>query len=322
MIYQKTINQKVCIEGVGVHTGQKSIVTLHPAEEDSGIIFQDSKDPDKSSNNPSTCPSGVLRANGDKKIKIGEILQKDSSFSTIIQKDNFVVSTIEHLMASISGLGIDNLIIEVSGNEIPIMDGSAFPFAQSILDAGIKSQTQPKKFLTPKEIIIFQEEDKAIEIRPISLSTPKGHVEEFQIGQNITHFSYSIDFPHPLVRNKKLEIELNEENFVKEIAPARTFGFLKQLPMLRTHGLARGTNLGNTVVVGEYDYLNTLRFPDEFVRHKLLDLIGDLSLLGHQISGKITAHKTGHSFNRKVVEHYLNNPDKWKLTKIARQQPD
>ena len=329
MLFQKTINKKIYIDGVGVHTGQKTSVTLHPAEENSGIVFQDSKNPDN-------------------KIKVGEVLPKDSSFSTIIQKDYFVVSTIEHLMAAINGLGIDNLIIEVYGNEISIMDGSALPFAQAILDSKIRTQNEPKKLLTPNSTLVFKEEDKLIEIIPHAIqknnsfesphSTNSGQAsthsqsslapslrqkasagaqsERFissSVGMANLSFTYSIDFPHPLVKNKKLEIDLNEESFVKEIAPARTFGFLNQLPMLRKHGLAQGTNLGNTVVIGEYNYLNTLRFPDEFVRHKLLDLIGDLSLLGYQIAGQITAHKTGHSFNRKVIEHYLNNKDKWKL---------
>lgn len=279
---QKTIQNQVSISGIGVHSGTASTVILRPAPANSGITLI----------NP-TFP--------EEPIKIGTIIPEHAMHATVIRQKSWAISTIEHLMAAIAGLEIDNLMIEVSGQEVPILDGSALPFVHAIKQVHIKEQEAPKQFLTPKETLEFEYEGKHIRIEPL------GKEKEPLLTVN-----YSVDFDHPLVRDTKIEGIITPEFFMKEIAPARTFGFLEQLPMLRKHGLAKGTTLGNTVVVGTEELLNEKRFENEFVRHKLLDLLGDLSLLGKQLVGTLTAHKTGHNFNRQVVEHYLKNPSEWR----------
>ena len=283
MKQQKTIQKQIVISGIGVHSGIASTVILRPAPANSGITLINPKFPDEP-------------------IKIGTIIPEHAMHATVIQQKSWAISTIEHLMAAIVGLGIDNLIVEVSGPEVPILDGSALPFVHAIIQAGISKQEAAKQFLTPKEPLEFEYEGKQIRIEP--LETGK---------EPLLTVHYSVDFGHPLVKDTKIEGVIITDFFTKEIAPARTFGFLEQLPMLRKHGLAKGTTLGNTVVVGEEEFLNEKRFEDEFVRHKLLDLLGDLSLLGRPLVGNIIAHKTGHNFNRQVIEHYLKKPGKWKL---------
>jgi UDP-3-O-[3-hydroxymyristoyl] N-acetylglucosamine deacetylase len=280
--HQNTIKNKIFLEGIGVHSGAHSTITLTPAGPNHGITVIHKKFPDK-------------------KLLIGTKAPEQAMHATVIKCDGWGVSTIEHLLAALSGLGIDNIGIELDGYEIPIIDGSALPFVQAIEKAGILEQDEQKKYLTPKRVIKFEDNERYIEIEP--------DYEE----KKILEFDYTTSFEHPLITKTQISGALSRSFFVKEIAPARTFGFLKQLPFLRKHGLAQGTTLGNTVVVGEETFLNSLRFKDEFIRHKLLDLVGDLTLLGKPLVGKIRAHKTGHNFNRLVIEHFLNHPDKWRV---------
>jgi UDP-3-O-[3-hydroxymyristoyl] N-acetylglucosamine deacetylase len=226
----------------------------------------------------------------------------------VLKSGAVIISTLEHLMACISALFLDNLIIEIEGIEVPIFDGSALCFLDSFLKIGIEEQAESKNFLTPCEEIEFKDSSG----RLICLS-PAKFCDNLNSFDTNLYFDYLADFNHPLLGKSSLSGIFSENFFVQEIAPARTFGFLEQLPVLRRHGLAKGTNLGNTVVIGEEEFLNERRFEDEFVRHKLLDLIGDLALLGKNLAGTIKAQKTGHSFNRLVVHHYVNNPDKWRL---------
>jgi UDP-3-O-[3-hydroxymyristoyl] N-acetylglucosamine deacetylase len=285
---QKTISKEIFIEGVGVHSGEKSTVTLKPAAPNSGITLYNKNFPKK-------------------KLSIGSVIPEQAMHATVLKCDCWAVSTVEHLFAAIYGLEIDNLEIVFDGPEFPILDGSALPFVHLILEAGLIEQNCTKKFLTPKKIISFEEDDRFIEIKPATGN-------DFSL-----KFYYSIDFSHPLLPKNEFCKTLtrgaasSQKFFIDEIAPARTFGFLEQLPILRKHGLAKGTTLGNTVVVGEEAFLNTRRFEDEFIRHKFLDLLGDLALLGKNLAGTIVAHKTGHAFNRKVVKHYVENPDLWKI---------
>jgi len=276
---QKTINYEVFLEGVGVHSGERSAITLRPAQENSGITLLNKK-----------FPNDLLQ--------IGTVVPEQAMHATVLKAKTWAVSTVEHLMAAIHGLEIDNLLVEIEGFELPILDGSALPFVQAIQATGLKIQIEPKQFVTPKQTLRFEEQKKYIEIQPANKD-------------NTLYFDYSVNFEHPLVRDSRMSGSLSPTYFTREIAPARTFGFLEQLPLLRKHGLAKGTTLGNTVVVGQEIVLNSQRFEDEFIRHKLLDLIGDLTLLGKPLAGTIIAHKTGHSFTRKIIEHSIQHPDQW-----------
>ncbi|MBU4270054.1 UDP-3-O-acyl-N-acetylglucosamine deacetylase [Candidatus Dependentiae bacterium] len=287
-MFQRTINKSVSFSGIGVHFGLSSKIILHPAQIDSGIVFINND----------------LR---EFQIKIGSIIPQEAMHASVLKKDKFVISTLEHLMAAVNAFQIDNLLIEIQGVEVPILDGSCIGFVNCISKIGIKEQNKKKEFISSKQIISFNDEknDRSISIYPAEKINGEY--------SNSLFFDYSADFSHPLVGKGRLCGELSLDYFIKEIAPARTFGFLDQLPFLKKHGLAKGTSLGNTVVIGQDDFINTPRFRDEFVRHKLLDLIGDLSLLGKNLAGKVVAKKTGHSFNRLVVQDYINNLDNWKL---------
>ena len=280
---QKTILKTVSLTGVGVHSGHASTISLHPSQANSGITIKNKNFPEKP-------------------LCIGLTIPEQAMHATVLKHSSlqWAISTTEHMFAAIAGLGIDNLIIEVEKGEFPILDGSALPFVNALEQGGFKIQSEQKKFLSPKVPLHFEENDRYIKILPAK-------------DNSNLHFTYSIHFDHPLIPQGTLSGTLTPEFFKKEIAPARTFGFLEQLPLLRKHGLAKGTTLGNTVVVGENMFLNTRRFADEFIRHKFLDLLGDLALLGRPLAGTISAHKTGHAFNRKVIEHYIKNPDKWEL---------
>jgi UDP-3-O-[3-hydroxymyristoyl] N-acetylglucosamine deacetylase len=277
---QKTIKSDIFFEGIGVHSGTRSTVTLRPAEANAGIV--------------------LLNKNfSDHPIIIGACIPEQAMHATVIKNTKWAVSTVEHLFAALSGLEIDNISVEIEGPEVPIMDGSALPFVQAIKTTGIVEQEGHKQYLTPKEKLIIAEDGRYMEISPALDYSP------------LLTFDYTVEFEHPLIEGNRLEGIFSPSFFIDEIAPARTFGFLEQLPFLRKHGLAKGTTLGNTVVVGDNMFLNNRRFPDEFIRHKFLDLIGDLALLGKNLAGTIKAHKTGHNFNRKVVEHWITHPDKW-----------
>lgn len=285
---QRTIKTSIILDGIGVHSGLNSSIVLKPADINFGIVIESSRFP----------------AQG---LKIGEVVPLNAQYATIIKSETWSVSTIEHLMAAIIGLGIDNLLIQIDGFETPILDGSSKLFVEAILRVGIQEQKSEKKFITPKKIISFSEEkhNRFLEIIPAKKDSNS-------FDKNL-YLNYQADFDHPLLRAGIIKGVFSEKFFINELASARTFGFLEQLPALKKNGLAMGASLDNTVVIGESGFLNSPRFEDEFVRHKLLDLIGDLALLGKQIVGTINGKRTGHNFNRLVVEHYLNNPTEWEI---------
>jgi len=285
---QKTLKQEVVFKGIGVHSGQAAIVTVKPSKVDSGII--------------------IKHKSFDKEfIKFGVVVPEKAMHATVLKKGSFFISTIEHLISAIIWLEIDNAIIETQSLEIPILDGSALPFVQGFLASGIVEQEGQVYFLTPQEKLQFAGDNgRFIEITP-------AHRNKSGLFDTSLFVQYLADFSHPLVGKSNLDVKINKDFFIEQIAPARTFGFLEQLPFLKQHGLAKGTSLGNTVVIGEDEFLNDQRFQDEFVRHKLLDLLGDFGLLGKRLAGTVFAKKTGHSFNCVVVEHYVKNPDLWKL---------
>jgi UDP-3-O-[3-hydroxymyristoyl] N-acetylglucosamine deacetylase len=261
---QKTISKPVSCKGVGLHSGQAVNLTLKPGLPNQGRIF--------------------VRTDLPGKPKISSIFQRvvDTSLATVLGSDGTIVSTTEHLMAALTGLGIDNIVLEMDAYEVPIMDGSAVKFSDLIEKSGVVLQDSPKAFFVIKSPLELCEGDKSIRMEPY---------DGFKI-------SCSIDFKHPLIGHQEYNLDVTPDRFASEIAPARTFGFLHELDMMRSFGLAKGGSLDNAIVIDKDKILNEdgLRFNDEFVRHKILDCIGDFSLLGMPVCGHILINKSGHHF--------------------------
>jgi UDP-3-O-[3-hydroxymyristoyl] N-acetylglucosamine deacetylase len=287
MLKQRTIKQLVKTVGVGLHSGTKVQLTLRPAAVDTGIVFHRvDLDP------PVDLPARAL--------EIG-----DTRMASVLQKDGARVSTIEHLMSACAGLGIDNLHVDVSAEEIPIMDGSASSFVFLLQQAGLQEQNTPKKFIRIK---------KTVEVRD-----GKGDQEKWARLEpyNGYKLSFFIEFKHPAVdgTGQTAEVDFAVESYVKEIARARTFGFMQDVETLRGMGLARGGSLENAIVMDEYRILNAdgLRYENEFVRHKILDAIGDLYLIGHPFLASYVAHKSGHGLNNQLLRAVLAQPDSYEI---------
>ncbi|MBW2441257.1 MAG: UDP-3-O-acyl-N-acetylglucosamine deacetylase [Deltaproteobacteria bacterium] len=278
-IFQRTLTKAVGCSGIGLHSGKTVNLTLKPAPVNHGIKFVRKDLPDN--------PCIPARFN----------CVVDTSLATVIGSDGVIVSTIEHLMACLAGLSIDNVIVELDSYEVPVMDGSAGPFTRMILDAGIQELEAPRHFFILKEPIELEEDDKFVGAYPD---------DTFKI-------TCHIDFEHPLIRNQSYTIEVVDRIFESEISSARTFGFLHEVEYMKSYGLARGGSLDNAVVVDEKGVLNEegLRFEDEFVRHKLLDCVGDFSLLGMPILGHIITRKSGHAFNHAFLERFFQQKPSW-----------
>lgn len=277
---QRTIKNEVSFEGIGLHTGRHARVILKPASRDAGITF--------------------IRSDKNTVIKANVASVIDTAFATTIGQDGAKIRTVEHIMAALAGLGIDNVVIDVNGPEIPILDGSSTELISIILRAGIAKQGKKRSFLRIRRPVIFDDGNSKIAALPYD-------------GRRIT---YSIFFNHYGFGEQRLSLEIDEETFAREIAPARTFGFLKDIEYLRTNGLAKGGSLDNAVILGENGVLNStgLRFKDEFVRHKVLDSIGDFAILGFPIYGHVIASKSGHSSNIKFLKKLLSFREAWDLT--------
>lgn len=274
MMNEKTIRNEVSCSGIGLHSGEKIHLKLVPSPEGSGILFS-------------------RRDLGGRLIPANAAHVVSTHLSTTIGLEGATVQTIEHLLAAIAAFDIDNLLIEIDGPEVPILDGSASPFAELLLEAGIVHQKRERRMIQLIEPVTIAEKEKSITIYPSST---------FEV-------SYKIHFDHPLISSQAYDYQHSREAFMAEIAPARTFGFLKDVQMLQSMGLARGGSLENAIVIGEDQVLNEegLRFSDEFVRHKILDLIGDLSLLGMPILGRIEAVCSGHMLHAKLIKEILQN---------------
>ena len=287
MRLQRTLKQKVSFEGIGLHTGRYSKVHLKPAPRDTGIIF--------------------IRTDKELAIKASIGSVTDTAFSTTLGYNGIKIRTVEHILAVLAGLGIDNLIIEVNGPEIPILDGSSMELTSLILKGGIAKQSKKRPYIRITNPVVLTD----------------GHAEIAAFPHNGIHITYRIHFNHYLLGEQNLSLELTEESFAMEIAPARTFGFLKDVEYLKAQGFARGGSFDNAIILGESGILNSsgLRFKDEFVRHKILDLIGDLSLSGFPIYGHIIANKSGHTTNMKFLKKLLSHPDYWELVSEVDQQP-
>ncbi|MFN3396493.1 MAG: UDP-3-O-acyl-N-acetylglucosamine deacetylase [Thermodesulfovibrionales bacterium] len=279
MRFQRTLKTEISFSGIGLHSGRHVKVRLRPSSRDSGIVFYRI---DKES---------CLRAD------VASVI--DSAYATTIGNDDAKVRTVEHLLSAFSGLGIDNAIVELDGPEIPILDGSAMEIVDLILKAGIAKQGKRATYMRITNPVRIEDGHSSVTVFPYN-------------GRKIT---FRINFDHGLLGEQTLSLDINEETYVREIAPARTFGFLKDVQYLMSKGLARGGSLSNAIILTESKILNSsgLRFKDEFVRHKILDSIGDFSLIGMPIHGHIIADKAGHSTNIRFLKQLINRPDCWEI---------
>lgn len=281
MIKQRTLKNTIRATGVGLHSGDKVYLTLHPAEVNTGIRFR--------------------RVDLDEAVTIDAIPQNvgETMLSTTLVKDGIKVATIEHLLSALAGLGIDNAVIDVSAAEVPIMDGSAGPFVFLLQSAGVFEQDAPKQYIRIKKPIRVEDEEKWAAFEPFD-------------GFKVT---FTIDFDHPAFPDhlKTSVMDFSSTTFVKEVSRARTFGFMKDIEFLRENNLALGGSLDNAIVVDEDKVINEdgLRYADEFVKHKILDAIGDLYLLGHSLIGEFKGFKSGHALNNKLLLALLENEDAW-----------
>jgi len=283
MIKQRTFKNMIRAIGIGVHTGQKVYLALRPAPVNTGIIFR--------------------RTDLDKPVDIPAKAKfiGDTSLSTCLMKDGVRISTVEHLMSALAGMGIDNAFIDVTAPELPIMDGSAGPFIFLIKSAGIEEQNAPKKFIRIKRKVSVEKNGKSVSIEPYQ-------------GFKIT---FNIEFKHPAFNkeNQQAEIDFSSTSYVKEIARARTFGFLADYEYLHKNNLAQGASLDNAIVLDEFKFVNQdgLRYQDECVKHKVLDVVGDLYLLGHPMIGAFKGYKSGHTLNSELLHALLAQQDAWEV---------
>ncbi|HTT09153.1 MAG TPA: UDP-3-O-acyl-N-acetylglucosamine deacetylase [Gammaproteobacteria bacterium] len=290
MIKQRTLKNIIRATGVGLHTGKKVYLTLRPAPADTGILFR--------------------RIDLDPVVEITARAENvgDTRLSTTLAKDGTRIATVEHLLSALAGLGIDNAYVDVSAAEVPIMDGSAGPFVFLIQSAGIQEQNAAKKFIRIKRPVKVEDGDKWARFEPF---------EGFKV-------AFAIEFDHPFFQqtSKYAEIDFSTTSFVKEVSRARTFGFMREVELLRQKNLALGGSLANAVVVDDYRVLNEegLRYEDEFVKHKVLDAIGDLYLLGHTLIGAFHGNKSGHELNNKLLRILLANKKYYEVVTFADAQ--
>ncbi|MCG7920242.1 MAG: UDP-3-O-acyl-N-acetylglucosamine deacetylase [Candidatus Thiodiazotropha lotti] len=281
MIWQRTLKNVIRATGVGLHNGEKVYLTLRPAAPDTGIIFR--------------------RVDLDPPVEIRACAENvgDTRLSSTLVQDGVRVSTVEHLLSALAGLGIDNAYVDVSAAEVPIMDGSAGPFVFLLQSAGVEEQNKAKRFIRIKRKVEVVEGDKRASFEPF---------DGFKV-------SFSIDFDHPAFKERSqfATIDFSSTSFVREVSRARTFGFLRDIEMLRQKELALGGSLDNAVVVDDYRVMNVdgLRYEDEFVKHKILDAIGDLYLLGHSLVGAFSGHKSGHALNNRLLLELISQEDAW-----------
>lgn len=277
MAYQATLRRAVTCAGIGLHSGNRVTLALKPAPADSGIRFR------------RTDLGTEIPAKVDHVASI--------HYATGLAVGAASVETVEHLLAALMGQGVDNVVVELSHPEVPIMDGSAAPFVYLIQEAGLRRLTAVRRYLKVLRPIELTRGDKRIAVYP----------------SDKLRVSYSISFDHPMLRQQARTIDVTAESFAEDLAPARTFGFLKEIETLRQRGLALGGSLENAIVLGETGPLNTLRFEDEFVRHKILDVIGDLALLGYPLVGNLVVERGGHALHTAFAARVLDEPSAWEL---------
>ena len=290
MIRQRTLKNIIKATGVGLHTGEKVYLSLRPAAPNTGIVFR--------------------RVDLAEPVDIPATPQNvgETTLSTTLIRDDVKVSTVEHLLSALAGLGIDNAYIDVSAPEVPIMDGSAGPFVFLIQSAGVEEQNAAKRFIRIKKPIKVQDGDKWASFEPY---------EGFKV-------SFTIDFDHPAFSEdvQTASIDFSSTSFVKEVSRARTFGFMRDIEALRKRRLALGGSMDNAIVVDNYRILNEdgLRYADEFVKHKILDAIGDLYLLGHSLIGSFTGYKSGHGLNNQLLRQLVSQADAWEAVTFQNEE--
>lgn len=281
MLRQRTLKNTIRATGVGLHTGEKVYLTLRPAAANAGIIFR--------------------RVDLDPPVEIRAIPENvgETQLSTTLVAGDAKVSTVEHLLSAVAGLGIDNLYVDLSAAEVPIMDGSAGPFVFLLQSAGIAEQAAHKRFIRIKKTVEVRDGEKWVRFEPY---------DGFKVG-------FQIDFDHPVFKKHRqiAEIDFSSTSFVKEVSRARTFGFMRDIEFLRERNLALGGSMDNAIVVDDFRVLNEdgLRYEDEFVKHKILDAIGDLYLLGHSLIGAFSGYKSGHELNNRLLRTLLADAEAW-----------
>ena len=281
MLGQRTLKNSIRASGVGLHTGKKVLMTLRPAAPDTGIVFRRVDLPV-----PVDIPAHAEN--------VGE-----TTLGTTLVHGDAKVSTVEHLLSAFAGLGIDNAIVEVSAPEVPIMDGSAGPFVFLLQSAGLEEQGVPKRFVRIRRVVRVEDGDKWAEFRPF---------DGFKV-------NFELEFNHPVFRRhaQRASMDFSTTSFLKEVSRARTFGFMRDIEMLRSQNLALGGTMDNAIVMDDYRVLNDdgLRYEDEFVKHKILDAIGDLYLLGHSLIGEFSGFKSGHALNNRLLRALLADRAAW-----------
>ena len=281
MIQQRTIKSQITAKGISLHSGDCTQITLRPAAPDTGIIFR--------------------RIDLDKPVDIPALATyvQDTTLNTTLVNDGTSVATVEHLMSALSALGIDNLYVDLTSGEVPIMDGSAAPFIFLIQTAGIEPQSAAKRFIRIKEPVMVKEQDRWAKFDPY---------DGFSV-------DFTINFDHPLFKSQSqhAKLDFTQISYVKEVSRARTFGFMSEFEFLRERGLAQGASLDNAIAIGEFRVLNKdgLRYGDEFVKHKILDAVGDLYLLGYNIIGAFEGYKSGHALNNALARELLKQTQAW-----------
>ncbi len=286
--HQRTLSASVSCQGIGLHTGQAVTLTLRPAPANHGVVF--------------------VRMDLARPVSIPATAEYvvDTALATSLGKDGVRVGTVEHLLGALLGLGLDNVRVELDGPEVPIMDGSAGPFAYLVQTAGVRVQEAPKSFVVVKKAVSVRDGDKEASLSPC----------------DCFRMDVAIDFHHPLVSRQRLELDFSGRAFVREVSRARTFGFLRDVEKLKAAGLARGGSLDNAIVVDDFSILNAdgLRFPDEFVRHKALDAMGDLALFGHPVIGSLKAVKSGHALHLRLVQQVLADPSTYAVVRAQKRE--
>ena len=290
MLKQRTLKKEISTTGVGLHNGEKVTMTLRPAAADAGILFRRIDLPESP------------------EIKVKASAVRDTRMCSALECNGARVATVEHLMSALAGLGVDNVIIDLNASEVPIMDGSSVPFIYLLQSAGIVELPVAKQFIRIKKMIQVVHEDKWVRFEPY---------HGFKI-------DFTIDFPHPVFEHtgKNVKIDFADNTYIKEISRARTFGFMHEVEYLRANGLARGGSLDNAIVLDEYRILNKggLRYEDEFAKHKVLDAIGDLYMLGHPLLGAFTAYKSGHALNNELICALLEDTEAWEFASFEHAQ--
>lgn len=284
-LVQRTLKNKISCIGVGLHSGERIKLTLHPAPCDSGVTFVRTD----------------IAGRPEIKACLENVVQ--TRLATTLGKGGIIMGTVEHLMSALAGLGVDNAVVEVNGPEVPIMDGSAAPFVYLLRAAGLSVQDHYKKFAIVRQPLSVSDGDKSVSVTP---------AREFSV-------DYAIDFDHPLIHSQNLTFHFSDSAFESEVSRARTFGFLHEVEYLKKNGFAQGGSLANAIVIDRFRILNQdgLRYQDEFIRHKILDFIGDISLFGAPIIGHFTAVKSGHTMNHTLMTELKANSSAWELVEFS-----